>query len=430
MAVVKVIEPKCIACEQCIAACPEQALELVNGMVRVIAERCNGCGECVRMCPSEALELPVEAVGAPSPGRPEAATVGAPSSGRPDQAASAKPPEVWAFVEQTDGVAAHVSWELIGKAAEIARDLDGRVAALLLGHNVRPLADEAIAYGADIVYLVDDPVLAHYRTQPYLHAAVSLVRKYEPTIFLLGATAMGRDLAGAVATSLRTGLTADCTGLSINAESKLLEQTRPAYGGNIMATILCANRRPQMSTVRPRVMPMPARDESRQGRVIPEGLGLRESDVATRLLEYHREDSADEVRIEDASVIVSGGRGLGSPEGFKLLEELAQAAGGVVAGSRGAVDSGWISAARQVGQTGKTVRPKVYIACGISGSIQHLVGMQTSDVIIAINVDPEAPIFKVATYGIVGDLYQIVPALAREFRARLSGRPPAEAAAS
>ena len=231
---------------------------------------------------------------------------------------------------------------------------------------------------------------------------------------------MGRDLAGAVATSLRTGLTADCTGLSIDPQSKLLEQTRPAYGGNIMATILCEERRPQMATVRPRVMVMPPRDDSRTGKVVREQLGLAESDVLVRILEYAREEAGEVTRIEDASILISGGRGLGGPEGFKILEELADAIGGCVSGSRAAVDQGWIPHERQVGQTGKTVRPKLYLACGISGAIQHLVGMQTSDVIVAINRDPNAAIFGVATYGIVGDVREIVPALTRAARERLA----------
>jgi electron transfer flavoprotein alpha subunit len=248
------------------------------------------------------------------------------------------------------------------------------------------------------------------------------VEQHQPEILLLGATTTGRDLAGAVATSLRTGLTADCTGLSIDPESKLLEQTRPAYGGNIMATILCEKRRPQMATVRPRVMEMPPRDEARRCEVVRGSLDLAEEEIAVRILEYIRESDAARVRIEDASILVSGGRGLGGPQGFAMLADLAQALGGVVSGSRAAVDQGWIDHARQVGQTGKTVRPRLYLACGISGAIQHLVGMETSDVIVAINRDPNAPIFGVATYGLVGDVNEIVPALTRAVKTRLPAR--------
>jgi electron transfer flavoprotein alpha subunit len=271
-------------------------------------------------------------------------------------------------------------------------------------------------------------VLGHYRTQAYLHGMIRLVEKHRPEIMLLGATTMGRDLAGAVATSLQTGLTADCTGLTIDPQSKLLEQTRPAYGGNIMATILCEHRRPQMATVRPRVMEMPERDESRSGETVREQLDLKEEDVLVRIIEYAREQGTEGVRIEDADILISGGRGLGGPEGFEMLRELADAMGGRVSGSRSAVDQGWIEQPRQVGQTGKTVRPKLYLACGISGAIQHLVGMQTSDIIVAINSDPNAPIFGVATYGIVGDVNEIVPALTRACRARLSAAKRADPA--
>jgi len=421
--IVEIIANKCIACEQCLAACPEGALEMKDGVAVLNPDLCTACGACVVVCPSEAISLPGEAAAgaqaAPGPVRED--TPLPPGTEQKEPSAEAK--EVWVFVEQSDGHPAAVSWELLGIGRKLTEDLGGRLAAVVLGENVRPLTAEAIAYGADLVYLVEDPVLARYRTQPYLHAMTKLCNKYHPEILLLGATTMGRDLAGAVATTLRTGLTADCTGLTIDPQRKLLEQTRPAYGGNIMATILCEQRRPQMASVRPRVMLMPARDSSRSGKVIEEKLGMAEAEVGSRVVAYHREEGS-EIRIEDADVIVAGGRGLGGPEGFKLLQELADALGGVVAASRGAVDSGWISSAHQVGQTGKTVRPKIFFACGISGAIQHLVGMQTSDIIVAVNTDPNAPIFKVANYGIVGDLYKVIPALTAEFRARLKERKP------
>ena len=234
---------------------------------------------------------------------------------------------------------------------------------------------------------------------------------------IFGATTQGRDFAGNVATTLYTGLTADCTGLDIDPETKLLRQTRPAFGGNIMATILCPRTRPQMSTVRPKVMPMPERDDSRQGEIIRESLGMSEDEVRTKIIDFI--ESEQKVNLTEADIIVSGGRGLGKPENFKLIRELADVLGAAVGASRATVDAGWIPYEHQVGQTGKTVRPKIYIACGISGAIQHLAGMKTSDVIVAINKDPDAPIFKVATYGIVGDLFQVVPALTEEFRKRL-----------
>jgi electron transfer flavoprotein alpha subunit len=414
---------QCIGCEQCVAICPVAAISMDAGGIAVVdLDKCTGCAKCPPVCPASAITMSGGAAAAPAPA--EAVRAGA--EGAAAVAREGPAPEVWVFVEHTEGRPAPVSWELLGKGRELATALNGRVCSVLLGHKVEHLVREAGAYGADKVYLVDDPVLGHYRTQPYLHGVIRLVQKHSPRVMLLGASTMGRDLAGAVATSLRTGLTADCTGLSIDPQSKLLEQTRPAYGGNIMATILCEQRRPQMATVRPRVMEMPPRDDSRAAEVVQEELGLAEEDVLVRVLEYVREEGASEVRIEDASILVSGGRGLGGPDGFRMLAELADVLGGTVSGSRAAVDHGWISQSRQVGQTGKTVRPRLYLACGISGAIQHLVGMETSDVIVAINRDPNAPIFNVATYGIIGDVYEIVPALTRAAKARLARTRPAE----
>jgi len=403
----------CIGCEQCAAVCPVSAITMDADSIAVVdAGECIGCKKCVPVCPTSAVSM----TGGPPEDLAAAARAAEPSG------AGEENREVWVFVEHTAGRPASVSWELLGKGRELATDLGGRVCSVLLGHEVEALVKEAFAYGADKVYVIDDPALAHYRTQAYLHGMVRLVRKYEPEIVLLGATTMGRDLAGAVATSLETGLTADCTGLTIDPQTKLLEQTRPAYGGNIMATILCEQRRPQMASVRPRVMEMPARDDSRVGEAVREQLDLSEEDVLVRIIEYARDDATEGVRIEDADILISGGRGLGGPEGFRMLQDLANAIGGRVSGSRAAVDQGWIEHDRQVGQTGKTVRPKLYLACGISGAIQHLVGMQTSDIIIAINRDANAPIFGVATYGIVGDVNEIVPALTRAAKARLPGK--------
>lgn len=325
---------------------------------------------------------------------------------------------VWVFLEQVGGEAAPVSWELLGVGRKLAQDLGVELGGALLGYGVEHLAQEAFAHGADIVYLMDDPILKNYRTDPYARGMINLIRKHRPEIVLMGATTLGRDLSGVVATELETGLTADCTMLEIDPEKKLLKQTRPAFGGNIMATILTKDRRPQMATVRPRVMPMPARTSGRTGRLVKEELGIQEEDVLTKVLELVKEPGKA-VYLDKAEIIVSGGRGLGEKANFALIEELAQALGGTVGASRAAVEAGWISADHQVGQTGTTVRPKIYFAIGISGAIQHLVGMQTSDVIVAINKDPDAAIFKVATYGIVGDLMKIVPALTREFKKRL-----------
>jgi electron transfer flavoprotein alpha subunit len=409
----------CIGCEQCLAVCPADAIRMEGGLAIVDPALCTGCEKCVSICPASVISMSGGAPAEAAPAAVEARAAAPAAAAAPQPAGPQVAHEVWVFVEHADGRPVAVSWELLGKGRELASALGGQVCSVLLGHQVDALAREAFAYGADKVYVIDDPVLGHYRTQPYLRGMIRLTEKYHPEIMLLGATTMGRDLAGAVATSLQTGLTADCTGLSIDPDSKLLEQTRPAYGGNIMATILCEKRRPQMATVRPRVMVMPPRDESRTGAIVGEDLGLAEQDVLVQILEYAREDASEVTRIEDANVLISGGRGLGGPEGFRVLQQLADAIGGCVSGSRAAVDQGWIEHGRQVGQTGKTVRPKLYIACGISGAIQHLVGMQTSDVIIAINRDPNALIFGVATYGVVGDVYEIVPALTRACVARL-----------
>jgi len=417
-AVAEIARAACIGCEQCLPVCPVDAIDMdAEGIAVVDAEACTGCRKCVKACPADAITMsgPAQEETAEPPRRADMSAV-APS------ARTTAPTEVWVFVEHTEGRPAPVSWELLGKGAELARDLGGRVCAVVLGSGVDKLAEEAAFHGAEKVYLIDDAALAHYRSEAYVRGVCRLVEQHQPEILLLGATTTGRDLAGAVATSLRTGLTADCTGLSIDPDSKLLEQTRPAYGGNIMATILCEKRRPQMATVRPRVMEMPPRDEARRCEVVRGSLDLGEEDIAVRILEHVRESDAARVRIEDASILVSGGRGLGGPEGFRMLADLAQALGGVMSGSRAAVDQGWIDHAHQVGQTGKTVRPKLYLACGISGAIQHLVGMETSDVIVAINRDPNAPIFGVATYGLVGDVNEIVPALTRTVKARLTDK--------
>lgn len=327
---------------------------------------------------------------------------------------------VLVFVEQRGGKANRASWELLGEGSKLAAKLGVPLSAAVLGEDVERAAREAIEHGADIVYMVESPVLSVYRTDPYTRALSQVILEARPEIALLAATSLGRDLAGSVATELRTGLTADCTGLDVEVAERLLLATRPTFGGNLMATILCKKERPQMATVRPRVFDLPERNPDRAGQIERLTVELREADIISKVLEFI--PAAERaVRLDEAQVIVSGGRGLGGPQGFKLLEELAQVLGGVVGASRAAVDAGWIDYSHQVGQTGQTVKPKLYIACGISGAIQHLVGMQTSDVIVAINSDPNAPIFKIATFGIVGDLYQVLSELISEFRKKLTG---------
>ncbi len=327
---------------------------------------------------------------------------------------------VWILIEQNDGVIADVSWELMGKGRELADDLAGELAGVLVGHNITDQAAEAFCYGADKVYIIDDPVLAYYRTQAYAHGIVELARKYKPEVFLMAATALGRDLSGAIATPLGAGLTADCTVLEIDPETKLLHQTRPAFGGNIMATIYCQTARPQMASVRPRLLPIPERDASRTGEVITEKLNLPENAVKTRRLEFIPDEGLS-VNIEDAEYVVTGGRGLGGQEGFAVIEELAETLGGTVGSSRPPIDAGWMTYPHQVGMSGHTVRPKLYIAAGVSGAVHHLVGMEGSDMIIAINNDPEAPIFKTANYGVVANLFDILPAMTAEIKTRRKG---------
>lgn len=396
MAEIKVLTDECTGCGSCVETCPFGAITLEDD-IAVIGDKCTYCGACVEVCPVGAIVLKKDE--------------------KYVQADLADYKDVWVFIEHERGKIANVSFELLGVGRKLADDLGCQLCGMLMGHDVEDFAKEAIAYGAEKVYYIDDPVLEKYRTEPYAKGAINLIRKYKPEIVIYGATTQGRDFAGNVATTLYTGLTADCTGLDIDPETKLLRQTRPAFGGNIMATILCPRTRPQMSTVRPKVMPMPERDNSRQGEIIHETFSMSEEEVRSKVLDFIK--SEQKVNIVDADIIVSGGRGLGKPENFKVIQELADVLGAAVGASRATVDAGWIPYEHQVGQTGKTVRPIVYIACGISGAIQHLAGMKTSDVIVAINKDPDAPIFKVATYGIVGDLFQVVPALTEEFRKRL-----------
>ena len=419
---VRLLDGKCIACgARCQSICPVNGIEMNEaGEPEIVLEKCIGCVKCVKACPGSALELfytPEELLilaGWEQQGALPAEEIDEEEQKRRELVGGYR--NVWVFVEQTEGEAARVSWELMGAGAELARSLGVELCALVIGEQVEGLCQEAFRYGAAKAYLLEHPVYRHYRTEPYLDACCHLIDRHKPEIVLMGASGMGRDLAGAVATRLKTGLTADCTGLGIDDKRNLM-QTRPAFGGNIMATIMCDRFRPQMATVRPQVMPLPEPREGARGEIIRDGFAPDEGGIFTKVLEIIRDSKGkDEVDIAGAEFIVSGGRGLMTKENFNLLRELADELGGVIGGSRSAVDAGWLPADRQVGQTGKTVRAKIYIACGISGAIQHLVGMQDSDVIIAINRDKEAPIFEVATYGIVGDLFQVVPLLTSQIR--------------
>ncbi|MCD8217420.1 MAG: electron transfer flavoprotein subunit alpha/FixB family protein [Clostridiales bacterium] len=323
---------------------------------------------------------------------------------------------IWVYIETENGIAKNVGYELLAPGRAMADKLEAQLVAVILGKDAADVAAQAIAYGADQAILVEGDEYDTYNTDIQSYAMEALVRKYMPFIVLFGATNNGRDVAPRVACALHTGLTADCTGLDID-ENGLLASTRPAFGGNLMATISCPDHRPQMSTVRPGVFKKPAADESRTGGIIREDIHMDPANVRVHLLERVKE-VAEAVHLEEAEIIVSGGRGLGNPENFSLIRDLADAMGGVVGASRAAVDAGWIPHAHQVGQTGKTVAPKIYVAVGISGAIQHLAGMSGSDTIIAINKDPDAPIFSVADYGIVGNLFEVVPALTEAIRAK------------
>jgi len=358
--------------------------------------KCNLCGACVPACKFKAILLE-----------------------KPEQACALPDIKdykgIWVFIEQKNGKAQSVAYELLGKAHELSKKLNCQVSGVLIGHNMDDQLDELIWHGADNIYLVEAPELANFQDEPYTNVLVELIKKYKPQIMLAGATSIGRSLISRVAVKIHTGLTADCTGLDIDPEKKILLQTRPAFGGNIMATIITPNHFPQMATVRHKVFPANAPDEKRKGEIIYEHFDDRVLLSRAKLLDIV-EELQSTVNLTEADTIVSGGRGVGGRENFKILEELAKVLNAAVGASRAAVDSGWIPYSHQVGQTGRTVCPKIYIACGISGQIQHLVGMQSSKIIVAINKDPDAPIFKVATYGIVGDLFQIVPALTRRFK--------------
>ena len=385
---VNVIKEKCKGCSICVKNCPFEAITMEN-KIAVIGAACTGCGVCVEKCPFKAIEKTEEA--------------------REVKDLSAYK-DVWVFAEQRDGVIMPVVIELLGEGKKLANEVGCNLCAVLCGHHVEGLADQLFEYGADKVYVADHEELATYRTDAYTKVINDAIEEYKPEIVLLGATHIGRDLGPCLAVKANTGLTADCTKLEIDPEDKKIKQTRPAFGGNLMATIVCPNHRPQMSTVRPGVMEKAAFEEGRKGELIKLNVEFKEGDIRTKVLEIVK-TMKDTVSLTDAEIIVSGGMGLGKPEGFELLKQLADKLGGIVAASRAAVDAGWIDHAYQVGQTGTTVKPKIYIACGISGAIQHVAGMQNSEQIIAINTNENAPIFEIADYGIVGDLYKVIPAI-------------------
>jgi electron transfer flavoprotein alpha subunit len=387
---IKIDPEKCISCAVCVNICPFGVLEIKENKI-FVHDGCNLCGACSEECPSNAIVIE----------EPKNKAI-----------TSDIHRGIWVFAEQRDGKIKGISFELLAKGKVLADTLKTEVCAVCFGHSIENI-EQLIAHGADKIYLIDTPELAANPEDLLTYHLTELIEQYKPEIVLAGATSLGRSFIPRVAAAVQCGLTADCTGLNIDIENRQLLQTRPTFGGNIMATIICPSSRPQMSTIRPRVFKKNAPDENRKGQIIKIDFNKEAVTSRTKLLSFV-EDITEQVKLDEAEIIVSGGRGLGKPENFKLIEELAKALGAAVGSSRPPVDEGWISYAHQVGQTGKTVCPKLYIACGISGAVQHLAGMQTSDTIVAINSDPAAPIFEIATYGLVGDLFKIVPMIARE----------------
>jgi len=390
---IKILVPVCVGCTLCIDVCPVGALSMKDKKAVIDYDKCNLCGACVDVCKFNAIELKLNE----------------------KEVDHSLYKDVWVFCEQKKSVVQSVAYELLGEGKKLATKLNGRLCAVLLGENIREKAKELIHRGADIVYLVDSPHVKYYQDDPYSKVISELINEYKPEVLLCGATTIGRSLIAKVAIQVTTGLTADCTALDIDTEKRLLLQTRPAFGGNIMATIITPNYRPQMATVRHKVMQEASIDKNHKGAIIEKAYSDEFLSTRTKLVDIV-EEMEETVNLAEADIIVSGGRGVGGPENFSIIRELALTLGGAVGASRSAVDADWIPYSHQVGQTGKTVCPKIYIACGISGQIQHLIGMQSSKIIVAINKDPDAPIFKVATYGIVGDLFKVVPALTKRFK--------------
>lgn len=394
-----IIDPqKCRGCKKCVKGCPFSALEMVDKKAVLVGD-CRACGTCIETCPFGAI------------------TARKVENKNDDQLADYH--DIWVFAEQREGKIHKVVFELLATGRELAHTRGCKLCAILLGSNVSSLAPSLIQHGADTVYVVDDPVLAEFDAETYTDALDQLAAKYKPEVILAGATAIGRCFVARAAVRLHTGLTADCTALAIDKDTHLLHQTRPAFGGNIMATIMTPHHRPQMSTVRPGVFRKKEADPSLTGETILEHLKL----AAQRLKlvkSIHR--SASEEDIANAEIIVSGGRGMMKAENFSMLKELADLLGGVVAASRPCVDAGWVPATKQVGQTGKTVAPKIYLAFGISGAIQHLAGIAGADYVIAVNRDERAPIFDAANLGIVGDVMEVIPALINSLKKVKAGQ--------
>jgi electron transfer flavoprotein alpha subunit/NAD-dependent dihydropyrimidine dehydrogenase PreA subunit len=389
------IDPNlCTGCGICVEKCPFGAIEM-NDKIAIITDACTSCGACISDCKFKAI-YSNETIAASSPSNYSGVLV---------------------FCEQREGKLMQTATELLGEGKRLAETRSCKLYGLLIGSDVAQLCEVLTAYGADKVFLADNPQLKNYTTDAYCKVFSDVINQHKPEIVLVGATTIGRDLAPRVAARVKTGLTADCTNLDMDLKQGNLLQTRPAFGGNLMATIITPNHRPQMATVRPGVMKRIEPNFELTPTIETVNVTLGDKDVRTQVTEVVK-SMTKIVDLCEADIIVSGGRGLGNAKGYELLEQLADALGGVVGASRAAVDAGWIEASHQIGQTGKTVQPRLYIACGISGAIQHLAGMQKSECIVAINKNPDAPIFKAADYGIVGDLYKVVPLIIEQLRER------------
>lgn len=409
---IRVITEKCTGCTLCFKECMFGAITMIDSehtlsdgrkvkkLAAIDLNKCTFCGACVAAC---------KKFGAIEMQREESAVHldKDPSHYR----------GVWIYAEQRHGEISPVVYELLNEGRRLADKLGVKLSAVLLGDKISAKVEDLIHHGADKVYVFDDPLLCEFEDDSYSELLAKLIAEEKPEIVLMGATNIGRSFASRVAAKIETGLTADCTSLDVDIDTRNLLQTRPAFGGNIMATILTPKHRPQMATVRHKVFKPAQKDVSRKGEIVKKNVDRSALVIRTKFLKFVKDTSA-KVNLADADIIVSGGRGLGKPEGFKLIEELAETLGGAVGASRAAVDAGWIPYSHQVGQTGRTVSPKIYFACGISGQIQHLVGMGSSDIIVAINKDPSCPMMKIATFAIEGDLYEIIPQIVKSLKER------------
>lgn len=393
---IKVNKEKCTGCRICVDVCPVGAISIDSNGKAQIDERCTFCRLCIKECPENAIEIIGE-------------------EKKKKEIDLTQYQGIWFFAEQKHGKLSHVSYELCGISLTLAETLREEVCGIIFGSHCDEMAQELFNRGAQKVYIVEDQSLNEFRQDIYVCLMTELIKKHRPNIVLASATMIGRSFIPQVAARLKTGLTADCTDLAIDRETKLLQQIRPTYGGNLMAKIICENHRPQMATIRPKAVEEAKIIGDRTGCIIKEHFPSFNATCRVDLVS--KEAIEQTIDLQEAEIIVSGGRGLAEAKNFDLIRKLAELIGGAVGASRAAVDSGWIGYPHQVGQTGKTVKPKIYIACGISGAIQHLAGMSTSDYIIAINKDPEAPIFKVANLGIVGDIFEVIPRLVQKIEA-------------